>query len=116
MALASGWGVDDPAADFPVDKPLPTTTKRAQAAKQAPPSEPEPPKPKLPDPFEGAKDAVWYVRSTAGGQYGPADGESIKQWLTEGRIAADTLVWKEGWAEWKRGDEVFESLASPFKF
>ncbi|MDO4575065.1 MAG: DUF4339 domain-containing protein [Planctomycetia bacterium] len=71
----------------------------------------EPPKPQLPDPFEGPADTVWYVRPSAGGQYGPVDREAIKVWLSEGRIVADTLVWREGWAEWKRGDETFEALA-----
>lgn len=83
-------------------------------AKPTPPDAPEIPNvPKLPDPFEGPADTVWYVRPTAGGQYGPVDREIIKVWLSEGRIVKDTLVWREGWEDWKRGDEVFEALVPP---
>lgn len=68
--------------------------------------------PRLPDPFEGAPDLVWYVRPTSGEQLGPVDRDIMRRWLSENRIAADTLVWKEGWADWKVASDVFESLAS----
>jgi len=66
---------------------------------------------KFPDPFADAPDAVWYVRTSVGDQYGPVKAAVVRQWLVERRIIADTLVWREGWEEWKTGDQVFESLA-----
>lgn len=68
--------------------------------------------PELPDPFADAPDAVWYVRPVSGEQFGPVKANIVRQWLTERRIQADTLVWREGWEEWKTADKVFSSLAS----
>ncbi|MBQ6109618.1 MAG: DUF4339 domain-containing protein, partial [Thermoguttaceae bacterium] len=73
---------------------------------------PQPVVPRLPDPFEGPADIVWYVRPASGEQLGPVDRDIIKRWLAENRIAQDTLVWREGWADWKNAGDVFEQLAS----
>lgn len=56
---------------------------------------------------------VWYVRPAAGGQYGPASSETFMQWQAEGRVAADSWVWRTGWADWKPGSEVQSSAAPP---
>jgi hypothetical protein len=63
------------------------------------------------DPIAEAPNGVWYVRPAAGGQYGPAGGEVMRQWLAQRRVGADSLVWREGWPEWKRASMVFPSLA-----
>ncbi|MDO4583410.1 MAG: DUF4339 domain-containing protein [Planctomycetia bacterium] len=105
-------------ADIPDWNPQPVPTSEEAVlpnpepspAPVVPPTPEVPNVPRLPDPFEGPADTVWYVRPTAGGQYGPVDREIVKVWLSEGRIVGDTLVWREGWADWKRGDEVFEAL------
>src|SRR5947209_6465945 len=60
-----------------------------------------------PDPIAEAPSAVWYVRTNTGGQFGPARGEMIRQWLSERRIGPEYLVWREGWPEWKRASAVF---------
>jgi len=52
----------------------------------------------------------WYVRPPAGGQYGPADDELIKNWIAEYRITPSTLVWRDGWPQWKNANEVFPEL------
>lgn len=54
-----------------------------------------------PDPLEEAPQATWYVRPPTGGQFGPAKGDLLKRWIAEGRVSADSLVWREGWAEWQ---------------
>jgi hypothetical protein len=64
-----------------------------------------------PDPIAEAPNAVWYVRPAAGGQFGPAGGEVMRQWLSQRRVGADSLVWREGWPEWKRAAATFPSLA-----
>ncbi len=68
--------------------------------------------PVLPDPIAEAPSAVWYVRTNAGGQFGPARGEMMRQWLDERRVGPEYLVWREGWPEWKRASAVFAKLAA----
>lgn len=62
------------------------------------------------DPIDDAPESVWYVRPPSGGQYGPADGSIMRRWLDEGRVSGDSLVWREGWNEWKTADSVFRAL------
>jgi hypothetical protein len=45
--------------------------------------------------------AHWYVRPPAGGQYGPASTELLNQWVSERRVTADSLVWRDGWEDWQ---------------
>jgi hypothetical protein len=68
--------------------------------------------PVLADPIAEAPSAVWYVRTNAGGQFCPARGEMMRQWLDERRVGPDYLVWREGWPEWKRASAVFAKLAT----
>ncbi len=63
------------------------------------------------DPLAEDPNAVWYVRPPSGGQFGPAVGDVVRSWLDEGRITADSLVWREGWPEWQTADTVFPQLA-----
>ncbi|MCA9119310.1 MAG: DUF4339 domain-containing protein [Planctomycetales bacterium] len=62
------------------------------------------------DPIAESPDSVWYVRPSAGGQYGPARGDVMRRWLSEGRVSADSMVWREGWEDWKLAGPVFPSL------
>lgn len=68
--------------------------------------------PALVDPIAEAPQAVWYVRPPAGGQYGPAVGEIMRKWMAEGRVSADSLVWREGWPDWRKAGKVFPSLGA----
>lgn len=52
----------------------------------------------------------WYVRPPSGGQYGPATGDILRTWISEGRVAASALLWREGWPQWRVANEVFPSL------
>ena len=74
-----------------------------------PPAAPEPPS-SAPDPISEAPQSVWYVRPPSGGQYGPAPGAIMRQWISEGRVSADSLVWREGWGDWRPAAEVFPQL------
>ncbi len=64
------------------------------------------------DPIDESPQAIWYVRPPSGGQYGPARGEVMRKWLGEGRVSPDSLVWREGWQDWKMAAEVFASLGA----
>jgi hypothetical protein len=72
---------------------------------------PTPTTPSAPDPLAEAGDAVWYVRPPSGGQFGPAGRDIMRGWLAEGRINADSLVWREGWRDWQPAAQVFAQLA-----
>jgi hypothetical protein len=64
-----------------------------------------------PDPIAEAAQAQWYVRPPVGGQFGPAAGDVMRQWIQERRVTPDSLVWREGWVDWQRADVVFPALA-----
>lgn len=57
-------------------------------------------------------DALWYVRPPSGGQYGPATRKEIDRWSGEGRIPGESLVWREGWAEWRTAADALYIKAS----
>lgn len=63
------------------------------------------------DPISEAPQLQWYVMPPgATSQYGPAAGEEFRGWIREGRVAADTLVWRQDWPEWKAAGLVFPEL------
>jgi hypothetical protein len=61
----------------------------------------------MPDPLVEAPNAVWYVRPPSGGQFGPAKSDVMRRWVDEGRVTPDSLVWREGWPDWKQAQTVF---------
>ena len=76
---------------------------------------PPPPPGAIADPIAENPLATWFVRPPSGGQFGPARGEVMRKWLTEGRVTSDSLVWREGWVDWLAATEVFPSLMTPAK-
>jgi hypothetical protein len=60
-----------------------------------------------------AAGSQWYVRPTAGGQFGPATDEVFRDWIADGRVAADAFVWREGWADWKLARDAADDLPAP---
>jgi hypothetical protein len=62
------------------------------------------------DPIAEAPNAVWYVRPPSGGQFGPAGGDVMRRWITEGRVGVDSLVWREGWADWRPAGPLFHGV------
>lgn len=67
-------------------------------------------RPSAKDAIDEQPNAVWYVRPTSGGQYGPARGDVMRKWISEGRVGADSLVWREGWGDWKTAESVLPSI------
>ncbi len=53
---------------------------------------------------------VWYIRPASGGQFGPAGNEMMRIWIGEGRVAGDSLVWREGWRDWQEAAGIFPQL------
>jgi len=92
----------------PALPPLPVGTPSAASSNSL-----ESPQPPADDPLADPSGAVWYVRPPSGGQYGPADGDLMRGWLSEGRIGADSLIWREGWRDWRPAKEVFREFSPP---
>ncbi len=63
------------------------------------------------DPLVEAPQAKWYVRPPAGGQFGPADAVLMRQWIGEGRVSAESMVWREGWSDWKKAGGLLPGVA-----
>jgi hypothetical protein len=56
-------------------------------------------------------EATWYVRPPSGGQYGPASTELLCQWIEQGRVAAASLLWRDGWPQWRSAAEALPEVA-----
>jgi hypothetical protein len=59
--------------------------------------------------------AQWHMLHD-GQQYGPYTGEQLVEFVKEGRIARESLLWAEGMAEWVRADAVeglFPAVPAP---
>lgn len=59
------------------------------------------------DPLLESPWAQWYVIIPSGERFGPAQTEVMRQWLETGRVSADCLVWRDGWADWQQAGAVF---------
>jgi hypothetical protein len=51
--------------------------------------------------------APWHLQFSTGQQLGPLDDSILQQWLGEGRIGPDDLLWREGWSQWQSVSAVF---------
>lgn len=98
-----------PAASSPAIKPAAATPVISKPAVPEPiPA--KPPAPTTVDAIAEAPSAEWLVIPPSGGQYGPASGEIMRKWLAEGRVSADSYVWRTGWSDWKTAAAVFPQL------
>lgn len=88
---------------IPIAEPVATRPPMAQPAPAA----------ESAAPMASSEPIVWYVRPAAGGQYGPATSETFQQWQAEGRVAADSWVWRTGWSDWRPGSEAHSAVAPP---
>jgi hypothetical protein len=70
-----------------------------------------PPVPGAPPP-PSVEPTAWYIRPASGGQFGPASDDVFAQWIAEGRVSADSWVWRNGWADWKAGGEAIREFNS----
>lgn len=55
--------------------------------------------------------SLWHVRPPAGGQYGPASGAVLRTWIAENRVTGSTLIWRDGWSQWRSARETLPELA-----
>ncbi|HEV3004200.1 MAG TPA: GYF domain-containing protein [Pirellulales bacterium] len=91
----------------PLKQPDPNSHAVAPSAAAATRPTPGP----APDPISEAPQLQWYVMPPgASSQYGPAAGDAFRSWIQEGRVTAESLVWRQDWPEWKRAGNVFPEL------
>ncbi|HEY0198467.1 MAG TPA: GYF domain-containing protein [Rhodanobacter sp.] len=57
-----------------------------------------------------ADDRIWIGRD--GQRYGPYSEDDVRQWMREGRLAADALAWREGMNNWMPLASLFVTTAS----
>lgn len=38
----------------------------------------------------------------------------MRRWIQEGRVSADSLVWREGWSDWLTAGPVFPTLNATY--
>jgi hypothetical protein len=67
---------------------------------------------RMPDPLADPAEVVWYVRPPSGGQFGPANRDLMRAWITEGRVTPDSLVWREGWRDWQEAQSVLPQFTT----
>jgi hypothetical protein len=53
---------------------------------------------------------VWYIRPASGGQFGPIDDNELCAWIADGRVVADTYVWRVGWPDWMKAGDAPDDL------
>ena len=94
----------------PVTEPIVPTTPPIAACQSASATVNPPVMSMETDPIAEAPTAVWYVRPPSGGQFGPAPGNIMRGWLVEGRVTSDSLVWRDGWPDWRSAASMFPQL------
>lgn len=57
--------------------------------------------------------AAWHLRTAGGEQHGPVSELQFRAWIAAGRVAGDSLVWRESWPEWRSARDVAELLPTP---
>ncbi|TWT47279.1 DUF4339 domain-containing protein [Botrimarina hoheduenensis] len=55
----------------------------------------------------------WRAASPAGEQFGPTVPVLFAQWIREGRIGPDWLVWRSDWPDWRTAAEAGPDLPAP---
>lgn len=73
-----------------------------------------PPPPAQPTPPPPAEEPIEWRASIGGATYGPTVPTVFGQWIREGRVTPDTLVWRTGWDDWRRAADAAELLPAPF--
>lgn len=115
-STASGSTQPKPGQPEPAH-PEPAHPEPPQYISQAPPPMPvaaaPPPVPSAAPSTAPAPAEVWYVRTAAGDQFGPASTEVMRGWVAEGRVAADCWAWRTGWPDWKSGGQAITFLNGP---
>lgn len=83
---------------IPIVDPATVATNSAPSAPPKADRSPPPVRSDLRDEVE------WYVRIPGGEQFGPASSDEFRDWVEQGRVGTDCMVWRQGWKDWKSWD------------
>ncbi|MEO0529211.1 MAG: GYF domain-containing protein [Planctomycetota bacterium] len=67
--------------------------------------------PRLPTGDESAVE--WRLAWPDGQQFGPTVPTVFAQWIAAGRVPTDALVWRTGWADWRKASDAAADLPAP---
>ncbi|HEX3658084.1 MAG TPA: DUF4339 domain-containing protein [Pirellulales bacterium] len=113
-AVLPDKGVEHAGASWtPAPKPVVHAAAPAPIAAAIPVPMPAVPlaAPAVADPISEAPHLLWYVAPPGtSNQYGPASAEMFRAWIHEGRVAADSMVWRQDWSAWLRAGDVLPQL------
>jgi hypothetical protein len=56
---------------------------------------------------------VWYVHSESGDQLGPLERDELATWIVDGRVTAETYLWRVGWPDWRTASNAAHELPAP---
>ena len=45
------------------------------------------------------------------GSTDPADGDTLRDWIKEGRVASNSLLWRDGWPQWREAKNALLEIA-----
>lgn len=54
----------------------------------------------------------WHIRSASGDEQGPIPYSHVKMQIAKGDIDKDSWVWRTGWLDWQRANDVFPEIES----
>jgi hypothetical protein len=95
----------------PAASPIPSAVSIPMAVPAAAPVVPAA-TPVAADPIAEAPHLLWYVAPAGStNPYGPASADMFRAWIQEGRVAADSMVWRQDWGTWLPAGEVLPQLA-----
>jgi len=56
---------------------------------------------------------LWYLQTPGGEQFGPAIESQFRSWIIDGRVTADSHIWRDGWPAWKLARDAADALPVP---
>lgn len=86
-------------------------TREPSSADAGPPTPSAPVPPATGDSADAAVE--WRVALPDGSQFGPTVAIIFSQWIAAGRVPPEALVWRTGWADWRRAEDAQGELPAP---
>ena len=63
---------------------------------------------------EAGDEVSWFVRTSTGDQYGPATNRTLQNWISQGRVSSDCLIWRGHCVNQTECQRVLRHVAAGF--